>query len=228
MLVIIGATPEGKKGLLGFQVGTRESTQSWRELLVDIKARGLTMAPEIAVGDGALGFWKALDQIWPETRHQRCWVHKIGNVLNAFPKPMAPAVKSDLHDISHAETRTGALAAMDVFEDKYAAKYPKAVTCLSKDRETLLAFYDYPAEHWDHLRSSNPIESVFATVRHRTVRTKGALSQKTAKLMVFTLIQAAAKSWRRLNGRNQLPKVIEGIKFQNGVEVTDATETSAA
>lgn len=228
MLVIIGATPEGKKELLGFQVGTRESTQSWRELLIDIKARGLAMAPEIAVGDGALGFWKALDQIWPDTRHQRCWVHKIGNVLNAFPKSMAAAVKSDLHDISHAETRADALAAMDVFEEKYATKYPKAATCLSKDRDALMAFYDFPAEHWDHLRSSNPIESVFATVRHRTVRTKGALSQKTAKLMVFTLIQAATKSWRRLNGRNQLPKVIEGIKFRNGVEVTDATEISAA
>ena len=228
MLVIIGATPEGKKELLGFQVGTRESTQSWRELLIDIKARGLAMAPEIAVGDGALGFWKALDQIWPDTRHQRCWVHKIGNVLNAFPKSMAAAVKSDLHDISHAETRANALAAMDVFEEKYATKYPKAATCLSKDRDALMAFYDFPAEHWDHLRSSNPIESVFATVRHRTVRTKGALSQKTAKLMVFTLIQAATKSWRRLNGRNQLPKVIEGIKFRNGVEVTDATEISAA
>lgn len=228
MLVIIGATPEGKKELPGFQAGARESTQSWRELLADIKARGLALAPEIAVGDGALGFWKALDQIWPETRHQRCWVHKFGNVLNTFPKSMAPAVKSDLHDISHAETRAAALAALQTFEDKYAAKYPRAVTCLTKDRDALMAFYDYPAGHWDHLRSTNPIESVFATVRRRTVRTRGALSQKIAKLMVFTLIQAAAKSWRRLNGRNQLPKVIEGIKFRNGVEVTDATETNAA
>jgi transposase-like protein len=228
MLVIIGATPEGKKELLGFQVGSRESTQSWRELLVDIKSRGLAVPPEVAVGDGAMGFWQALDQVWPGTRHQRCWVHKIGNVLNSFPKSMSPAVKSDLHDISHAETRADAQAALKVFEEKYAAKYPKAVTCLTKDRDALMAFYDFPAEHWDHLRSANPIESVFATVRHRTVRTKGALSQKTAKLMVFTLIQAAAKSWRRLNGRNQLPKIIGGIKFQNGVEVTDATETSAA
>lgn len=228
MLVIIGATPEGKKELLGFQVGSRESTQSWRELLVDIKARGLVVPPEVAVGDGAMGFWQALDQVWPDTRHQRCWVHKTANVLNAFPKSMSPAVKSDLHDISHAETRAAAQAAMNIFEEKYAAKYPKAVTCLTKDRDTLMVFYDFPAEHWDHLRSSNPIESVFATVRHRTVRTKGALSQKTAKLMVFTLIQAAAKSWRRLNGRNQLPKIIEGIRFQNGVEVTAAVETSAA
>ncbi len=186
------------------------------------------MPPEVAVGDGAMGFWQALDQIWPGTRHQRCWVHKTANVLNAFPKSMSPAVKSDLQDISHAETRAAAQAAMNIFEEKYAAKYPKAVTCLTKDRDTLMVFYDFPAEHWDHLRSSNPIESVFATVRHRTVRTKGALSQKTARLMVFTLIQAAAKSWRRLNGRNQLPKIIEGIKFRNGVEVTAAVETSAA
>ncbi len=186
------------------------------------------MAPEIAVGDGGLGFWKALEQVWPGTRHQRCWVHKISNVVNAFPKSMAPAAKSDLHQISHAETRADALAALQTFEDKYGAKYAKAVACLTKDRDTLMAFYDFPAEHWDHLRSSNPIESVFATVRQRTVRTKGAMSQKTAKLMVFTLIQAAAKSWRRLNGRNQLPKVIEGVRFRNGVEMSQAMETNAA
>jgi len=228
ILVIIGATPEGKKELLGFQVGTRESTQSWRELLVDIKSRGLVMAPEIAVGDGGIGFWKALDEVFPGTRHQRCWVHKTSNVLNKFPKSMGPAVKSDLHDIHHAETRADALAALQRFEDKYTTKYGRAVTCLTKDRDALLAFYDFPAEHWDHLRTSNPIESVFATVRHRTVRTKGALSQKTVKLMVFRLVRAASKKWRRLKGRNQLPKIIEGIKFTNGIEVTDAAETSAA
>jgi len=228
ILVIIGATPEGKKELLGFQVGTRESTQSWRELLVDIKARGLAMAPEIAVGDGGIGFWKALDETFPGTRHQRCWVHKTSNVLNKFPKSMGPAVKSDLHDIQYAQARTDALAALQRFEDKYGAKYGKAVTCLTKDRDALLAFYDFPAEHWDHLRTSNPIESVFATVRHRTVRTKGALSQKTVKLMVFMLVRAASKKWRRLKGRNQLPKIIEGIKFTNGIEVTDAAEASAA
>jgi putative transposase len=228
MLVIIGATPEGKKELLGFQVGIRESTQSWRELLVDIKGRGLSVAPELAVGDGGMGFWKAIDEVFPGTRHQRCWVHKTANVLNKFPKPMAGAVLSDLQDIHHAATRGEAQAALRQFEDKYGSKYEKAVACLIKDAEVLLAFFDYPAEHWDHLRTSNPIESVFATVRHRTVRTKGALSQKTAKLMVFTLVRAAAKTWRRLNGRNQLPKVIEGIKFTNGVEVTDAAKTSAA
>jgi len=228
ILVIIGATPEGKKELLGFQVGTRESAQSWRELLVDIKSRGLAVAPEIAVGDGGMGFWKALDEVFPGTRHQRCWVHKTANVLNKFPKSMAPAVKSDLQDIHHAETRADAKAALTRFEGKYGAKYEKAVACLTRDKEALLAFYDFPAEHWDHLRTSNPIESVFATVRHRTVRTKGALSQRTVKLMVFTLVQAASRKWRRLKGRNQLPKIIEGITFTNGIEVTDAAETSAA
>ncbi len=228
ILVIIGATPEGKKELLGFQVGIRESAQSWRELLVDIKARGLAMAPEIAVGDGAMGFWKALDEVFPGTRHQRCWFHKISNVLNKFPRSMAPAVKSDLQNIHHAETRADAVAAVETFREKYGVKYAPAVTCLTKDVDALLAFYDFPAEHWDHLRTSNPVESVFATVRHRTVRTKGALSQKTVKLMVFKLVQAASKTWRRLNGRNQLPKVIEGIKFTDGVVVLDTTETSAA
>ena len=175
-----------------------------------------------------MGFWKALDEVFPGTRHQRCWFHKISNVLNKFPKSMAPAVKSDLQNIHHAETRADALQAIETYKEKYGAKYAPAVTCLTKDIDALLAFYDLPAEHWDHLRTSNPIESVFATVRHRTVRTKGALSQKTAKLMVFKLVQAASKTWRRLNGRNQLPKVIEGIKFTDGVAVVDTTETSVA
>jgi len=227
MLVILGATPEGKKELVGFQVGVRESTQSWRELLVDIKARGLEVPPEIAVGDGAMGFWKALDEVLPGTRHQRCWVHKTANVLNKFPKSMQPSVKADLREIWQAETRAVAEAALDTFAEKYRAKYEKAVTCLTRDREALLAFYDFPADHWDHLRTGNPIESVFATVRHRTVRTKGALSQKTAKLMVFKLVQAAAKTWRRLKGANQLPRVIEGVTFTDGVDARD-TETRAA
>jgi transposase-like protein len=227
MLVILGATPEGKKELVGFQVGVRESAQSWRELLVDIKARGFEVPPEIAVGDGAMGFWKALDEVFPGTRHQRCWVHKTANVLNKFPKSMHPAVKADLRDIWQAETRAAAEAALDTFAEKYGAKYEKAVTCLTKDRDALLAFYAFPADHWDHLRTGNPIESVFATVRHRTVRTKGALSQKTAKLMVFKLVQAAAKTWRRLKGANQLPQVIEGVTFTDGVAARD-TETRAA
>ena len=227
MLVIIGATPEGRKELLGFQVGVRESAQSWRELLVDIKARGLSVPPEIAVGDGAMGFWNALDEVFPGARHQRCWVHKSANVLNKFPKSMQPAVKADLREIWQAETRAVAEAAMDTFAEKYGAKYDKAVTCLIKDRDALLAFYDFPADHWDHLRTGNPIESVFATVRHRTVRTKGALSQKTAKLMVFKLVQAAAKTWRRLKGANQLPMVIQGVTFTDGVATQDADSRAA-
>jgi len=227
ILVLIGATPEGKKELVGFHVGRRESAQSWRELLVDLKARGLAVAPELAVGDGALGFWKALDEVFPGTRHQRCWVHKVSNVLGKFPKSMGPTVKSDLRDIWQAETRAAAEAAIDTFAEKYGTKYDKAVACLTKDREALLAFFDFPAEHWDHLRTANPIESVFATVRHRTVRTKGALSQKTAKLMVFTLVCAASKTWRRLTGANQLPLVVDGIKFTDGVAPSDA-ETRAA
>ena len=227
MLVILGATPEGKKELVGFQVGVRESAQSWRELLVDIKARGLGVPPEIAVGDGAMGFWKALDEVFPSTRHQRCWVHKTANVLNKFPKSMQPAVKADLREIWQAETRAAAATAMNTFAEKYGAKYEKAVTCLTKDREALLAFYDFPADHWDHLRTGNPIESVFATVRHRTVRTKGALSQKTAKLMVFKLVQAAAKTWRRLKGANQLPLVIEGVTFTDGVAASVAENRAA-
>ena len=228
ILVIIGATPEGRKELLGFHVGVRESAQSWRELLIDIKARGLAAAPEAAVGDGALGFWKAVDEVFPRTRHQRCWFHKISNVLNKFPKSMAPAVTSDLQNIHHAETKAEALVAIKVFTEKYEVKYGPAAACLTKDAEAMLTFFDFPAEHWDHLRTSNPVESVFATVRHRTVRTKGALSQKTVKLMVFTLVRAASKTWRRLNGANQLPRVIEGVKFTDGVANSDPAKTSAA
>jgi transposase-like protein len=185
MLVVIGATPEGRKELVGFQVGVWESAQSWRELLVDLKARGLSIAPRIAVGDGALGFWKALEELFPSTRHQRCWQHKVLNVLNKVPKSVQPNMKADLREIRDAPDRASAEAAIGVFVDKYAVKYPKAVDCLTKDRDELLAFFDFPAEHWDHLRTSNPIESVFATVRHRTVRSKGSLSHKTARLMVF-------------------------------------------
>ena len=228
MLVLIGATPEGKKELLGFQVGQRESAQSWRELLVDLKARGLAIAPELATGDGALGFWKALEEVSPTTRHQRCTVHKTVNVMDKLPKSVQPAAKADLREIWMAPDRATAEAAVTTFAEKYAAKYEKAVTCLVKDRDALLTFYDFPAEHWDHLRTSNPIESVFATVRHRTVRTKGALSQDTARLMVFKLVMAAAKTWRRLKGENQLPKVIQGVIFRDGVEVINTPKQTAA
>jgi putative transposase len=228
MLVIIGATPEGRKELVGFQVGTRESAQSWRELLVGLKARGLAIPPELAVGDGALGFWKALEEVFPATRHQRCWVHKIVNVLNKLPKSLQANARQDLREIWLAPDRATAETAIATFAAKYAPKYDRAVACLVKDREALLTFFDFPAEHWDHLRSSNPIESVFATVRHRTVRTKGALSQETAKLMVFKLVMAAARTWRRLKGENQLPKVIEGVTFKDGVEVPTADAKDAA
>lgn len=228
MLVLIGATPEGKKELVGFQTGIRESAQSWRELLVDVKQRGLKIAPDIAVGDGALGFWKALDEVFPGTKHQRCWVHKTANVLNKVPLSVQANMKTDLREIYGAPTRAAAETAIDVFAQKYGAKYDKAVDCLMKDRGTLLAFYDFPAEHWDHLRTSNPIESVFATVRHRTVRTKGSLSSNTARLMVFKLVMAAAKSWRRLKGQNQLPKLLAGVRFQDGIEVIEMKPQSAA
>ncbi|HXY57947.1 MAG TPA: IS256 family transposase [Methylocystis sp.] len=226
MLVLIGATPEGKKELIGFQTGMRESAQSWKELLVGLKARGFSIAPEVAVGDGALGFWKALDETFPSTRHQRCWQHKTLNVLDKLPKSMQPNAHKDLREIWLSPDRAAADAAITLFADKYAPKYDKAVDCLLKDREALLTFFDFPAEHWAHLRTSNPIESVFATVRHRTVRMKGALSQDTARLMVFKLVMTASKSWRRLQGQNQLPKIIEGVTFRDGIEV--AREDKAA
>ena len=228
MLVLIGATPEGKKELIGFQVGVRESTQSWRELLIDVKQRGLQIAPEIAVGDGALGFWKALDEVFPGTRHQRCWVHKTVNVLDKVPLSVQANMKKDLREVYWAPNRAAAEVALDVFAEKYRAKYGRAVECLAKDRDALLAFYDFPAEHWDHLRTTNPIESVFATVRHRTVRTKGSLSSTTARLMVFKLVIAASKTWRRLKGTNQLPKVIAGVRFNDGIEVIRMPANHAA
>ncbi len=228
MLVLIGATPEDRKELLGFQVGVQESAQSWRELLVDLKARGLAIAPEGTTGDEALGFWKAPDAVSPTTRPQRCTVHKTANVLDKLPKSVQPAAKSKLREIWKAPNRATAEAAIATFADKYGAKYAKAVICLKKNRNALLTFYDFPAEHWDHLRTLNPIEGVFATVRHRTVRTKGALSQDTARLMVFKLVTAAAKTWRRLKGENQLPKLVQGVTFANGVEVANTPAQNAA
>lgn len=224
ILVLIGATPEGKKELIGFTDGARESAQDWRELLLDLKRRGLAISPKLAVADGGLGFWKALGEIWPTTREQRCWVHKTANVLNKLPKSQQPKAKRSLQEIWMAETRSQAETAFDAFIESYQLKYEKAADCLSKDRETLLAFYEYPAEHWKHLRTSNPIESTFATVRHRTIRSKGCLSNATALAMVFKLVEAAQKGWRRLNGHNQLPKVVMGAKFKDGLEVAQATD----
>ena len=227
ILVLIGATPEGRKELVGFQAGVRESAQSWRELLACLRGRGLTIGPELAIGDGALGFWKALEEIFPDTRRQRCWVHKTANVLNKLAKSRQTAAKAALHNIWMADGRAEAERAMNTFAAKYDAKYPQAVACLTKDRDALLAFYDFPAEHWRHIRTTNPIESVFATVRHRTVRTKGCLSHGTTLAMVFKLITTASKTWRRLMGNNQLPKVIEGVRFKDGMQI-DETKTRAA
>jgi transposase-like protein len=228
LLVIIGATPEGKKELVGLTDGVRESAQSWRELLLDLKRRGLAIGPELAVADGALGFWQAVEEVWPQTRGQRCWVHKTANVLNKLPKSQQPKAKRALQEIWMAATKNDALVAFDAFVEAWGVKYGKAVECLIKDRNALLAFYDFPAEHWKHLRTTNVIESSFATVRHRTVRSKGCLSNKTALAMVFKLAEAAEKSWRRLNGHNQLPKIILGIKFADGIEVVRSQAQAAA
>jgi putative transposase len=228
LLVIIGATPEGKKELVGLIDGVRESAQSWRELLLDLKRRGLAIGSELAVADGALGFWQAVEQVWPQTRGQRCWVHKTANVLNKLPKSQHSKAKRALQEIWMAETKKDALAAFDVFVETWGVKYDKAVECLIKDRHALLAFYDFPAEHWKHLRTSNVIESAFATVRHRTVRSKGCLSNKTALAMIFKLAEAAERSWRRLDGHNQLPKIILGVRFADGIEVVRSLAQAAA
>ncbi len=228
ILVIIGATPEGRKELVGFTSGYRESTQSWHELLVGLKASGLKKPPLLAIGDGALGFWAALDKAFPGTAHQRCWVHKTANVLNALPKAMQGRAKADIHNIWMAEGRKQAETALGVFKEKYQAKYPKAVETLVKDTDQLLAFYDFPAEHWTHIRTTNPIESTFATVRHRTKRSKGCLSMKTTELMVFKMIQEAEKYWLKLRGQNQLPKLITGVKFTDGIESEKQHKQNAA
>jgi len=228
LLVIIGATPEGKKELVGLTDGVRESAQSWRELLLDLKRRGLAMGPELAVADGALGFWQAVEEVWPLTRGQRCWVHKTANVLNKLPKSQQSKAKRALQEIWMAETKNDALMAFDAFVETWSIKYDRAVDCLIKDRDALLAFYEFPAEHWKHLRTTNVIESSFATVRHRTVRSKGCLSNKTALAMIFKLAEAAEKSWRRLDGHNQLPKVILGVKFTDGMEIVKSQAQAVA
>lgn len=219
ILVVMGATAEGKKELVAVQDGYRESEQSWRELLLDLKARGLEVDPEVAVGDGALGFWKALPQVFPTTRAQRCWCHKTMNVMNYLPKGEQPRAKEALHEIWMAATKDDADSAFDLFVAKYEAKYPKATDCLVKDRDELLAFYDFPAEHWKHLRTTNPIESTFATVRLRTKRTKGAGSRSASLTMVFKLAQAAERKWRKLNGHTLLGDVIRGVQFKDGAKV---------
>jgi putative transposase len=218
LLVIIGADEIGNKDIVGLSDGYRESTQSWLELLLDLKRRGLTVAPELAVGDGALGFWKALRQVYGRPREQRCWVHKTANVLNKLPKSVQGKAKGHLQDIWMAETKADAEAAFDFFIEAYGPKYDKAAACLAKDRQCLLTFYDFPAEHWKHLRSTNPIESTFANLRLRTNKTKGCLSRKTALAMVFKLLLSARKKWRRLDGSDHLAEVIQGVTFKDGIK----------
>jgi transposase-like protein len=198
--------------------GERESEQSWLEVLVDLKHRGLTDAPQLATGDGALGFWKALKQVYPSTRRQRCWVHKTANVLNKLPKNMQPSAKAMLHEIWMSDTRENADKAFDKFVAVYQAKYPKATQCLLRDKEELLAFYDFPGEHWQHLRTSNPIESTFSTVRLRTSKTKGAGGRMACLAMAFKLVESAQKKWRKLNGSALLAEVVAGVIFKDGMK----------
>jgi putative transposase len=222
ILVLMGATADGKKELIAVSDGYRESEQSWKALLLDCQSRGLTVAPTLAIGDGALGFWKALRQVFPSTKEQRCWVHKTANVLDKLPKGVQPKAKAMLHDIWQAETKATAEQAFDLFVATYEAKYSKATDCLRKDREELLVFYDFPALHWIHLRTTNPIESTFATVRLRTSKTKGSGSRSACLTMVFKLMEVASESWRLLNGSPLLSKVIAGVRFVDGVEQTNA------
>jgi transposase-like protein len=224
ILVIIGVTEQGLKEFIAIEDGYRESEQSWSELLLRLKAQGLGHSPKLAVGDGALGFWKALRKIFPETVHQRCWVHKTANVLNKLPKLVQPKVKQALHEIWMAPTRKDAFIAFEVALSTYSAKYPKAMECLEKDKEQMLAFYDFPAIHWQHIRTSNPIESTFATVRLRTAKTRGCVARHTILAMVYKLGQSAQKRWRKLRGFNLLAEVIRGVEFKDGESIAPLTD----
>jgi transposase-like protein len=218
LLVIIGATDKGEKELVAIEGGFRESELSWKQLLLDLKSRGLTTAPQLAIGDGALGFWKALSKVYDGTRWQRCWVHKTANVLNSLPKSLQAQAKSKLHQIWQAAGKDEAQRHFDDFMKTYEAKYPKAVQCLEKDHDALFTFYDFPAEHWRHIRTSNPIESTFATVRLRTHKVRGCFSASTVLSMAFKLCQCAQKRWIRLHRPERLADVVKGVKFVNGIE----------
>ncbi len=225
-LVIIGVNERGQKRFLAIEDGVRESTQSWREVLLKLKSRGMN-APKLAIGDGAMGFWAALEEVYGQTRHQRCWMHKTLNVLNALPKSVQPKAKQALHSIWQAETQADAQKAFDLFLKTYEPKYPKATLCLQKDREELMAFYDFPAQHWQSIRTSNPIESTFGTIRHRTKRSKGCLTRDGMLHMMFKLSLCAEQKWRRLRGFDYLAKVVTGIKFKDGVEVKETDQVAA-
>lgn len=228
LLVIVGADDIGKKHVLAIKSGTRESKISWHELLLDLKNRGLTRAFKIAVGDGAMGFWSALDEVFPDTKQQRCWVHKTMNILNKLPKSQQSLAKDSLHDIWMAPTRADSEIAFDKFIKIYESKYPKATECLSKDRDTLLSFYDFPSKHWHHLRTTNPIESMFATVKLRTAKTRGCLSQKTGLAMVYKLAIVAESKWPRLRGSAFVADVVKGVKFKDGEKIDEQNLECAA
>jgi len=225
-LVVIGVNERGEKHFLAIEDGVRESTQSWREVLLKLKSRGMNV-PELAIGDGAMGFWAALEEVYSETRQQRCWMHKTMNVLNCLPKSAQAKAKQALHAIWQAETKADAEKAFDLFLKTYEPKYPKAAICLQKDRDELMAFYYFPAQHWQSIRTSNPIESTFGTIRHRTKRSKGCLSRDGMLHMMFKLGQCAEKRWRRLRGFDYLAKVITGIKFKDGIEVIEVDQAAA-
>ncbi|MCK4816783.1 IS256 family transposase [bacterium] len=218
MLIIMGATEDGKKELVAVEDGYRESSISWNNILLNLKSRGLKRGPKLATGDGSLGFWNALSKEFPETRHQRCWVHRTANVLDKMPKSVQKQAKRQIHDIYLAPSKEEALKAFDKFVKLYDAKFPKATQCLLKTKKETLAFYDFPAEHWRHIRSTNPIESTFATVRLRTHKTKGCGSRIASLTMVFKLIQAAEKRWQRLHSSNLIQLVLNGVKFIDGVQ----------
>ncbi len=218
LLVIMGATADGVKELVAIEGGFRESEMSWKQLLLDLKSRGLTTAPQLAIGDGALGFWKALSKVYDGTRWQRCWVHKTANVLNNLPKSLQSNAKSKLHQIWQAANKDEAARNFNYFVNTYEAKYPNAAQCLEKDRDALFTFYDFPAEHWRHIRTTNPIESTFATVRLRTNKVRGCFSASTVISMAFKLCQCAQKRWIRLHRPERLADVVKGVKFVNGIE----------
>ena len=228
LLVVMGVTEHGRKELIAVEEGYRESEASWLELLNGLVTRGLTTCPKLATADGALGFWKALSKVYPQTKQQRCWVHKTANVLNKLPKAVQPKVKEALHDIWMAETRENAHKAFDTTLARFTAKYPRAMECLAKDRESMLAFYDFPAEHWVSIRTTNPIESAFATVRLRTSKTRNCGSRSTTLAMVYKLLQSAQKRWNRLKGFQLLTLVVNNVKFQDGEQVMEQSDRKTA
>ena len=226
VLVIIGVNPDGVKELLGLEIGFRESKESWKSMLLELKARGLTISPLLAIGDGALGFWGALHEVYPTTKQQRCWVHKTANILDKLPKALHVSAKKAIHEIYMSEDRTMARKMLKKFITKYGSKYPKAAECLLKDEEALLAFYDFPGAHWTHIRTTNPIESTFATVRHRTYKSKGCFSQQTILTMVFKLCQGAEQRWKKLYGYAELEKLVNGSKYVDGIHVENASSNN--